>query len=260
MKLCYNSLMINTYNESNLHRTLKNLYALEFNGKTEVPVENWICDIVAEDDEIIEIQTANISALTEKTRALLASGKKVRIVHPLVTEKLIETYTPDGSLTSRRKSPKVQTIYAVLRSLTGIYPLLLNENFTLEVIHVSITERRRKTAAPVQLANRSRRFLKDWVPQGKELNRIAEKMRFRTKEDYLSLIPPSVETEFSVPELQKAIFARAWGEDLSKSNRTKAAAQARLLIWLFKRMGLVEECGKQGRSKLYRILGASSGK
>ncbi len=245
--------MINTYNESDLHRSLKKLYALEYNGKTEVPVENWICDIVSKSGDIIEIQTANISKLTEKTRALLSAGKKVRIVHPIITEKYIETYAPNGDMLSRRKSPASQTIYAILRNLTGIYPLLLEKDFALEVLYVSVTEERRKTSTPVQLVNKSRRFLKDWIPQEKKLEKILRKECYKTKEDYAALIPLTLEDKFTIPDLQKAIFAKDWGKDLSKSNRAKAASQARLLVWLFTRMNIIEECGKQSRSKVYRI-------
>ena len=249
--------MINTYNETDLHRTLKNMYALEYNGKTEVAVEKWICDIVTEGGDVIEIQTSNISKLTEKTRSLLAAGKKITIVHPLITEKTIETYAADGTLVSRRKSPKSQTIYAILKNLTGIYPLLLENNFTLEVLYVSLTEQRRKTDSPTQLANKSRRFLKDWVPQGKKLNEVLKKERFKTKTDYLRLIPaPLIEQSadaFTVSSLQKAILAAPTLQAMSKSNRTAAAAQARLLVWIFTRMGLLEESGKKGRSMTFRI-------
>ena len=245
--------MINTYNESDLHLSLKKIYALNCNGKTEVPVDNWICDIVSEDGGIIEIQTANISKLTEKTRSLLSIGKKVTIVHPVISEKYIENYTTDGKILSRRKSPKSQTIYSVPRNLTGIYPLLLEKDFTLEILYVSVSEMRRKTAAPVQLANKSRRFLKDWIPQGKRLEKIIKKEVYKTRKDYLTLFPPTLEKEFTIPDLQKAIFAKAWGQDLSISNRRQAASQARLLVWLFTRMNLIEECGKRSRSKLYRL-------
>ena len=112
---------------------------------------------------------------------------------------------------------------------------------------------RRKTAAPVQLANKSRRFLKDWIPQGKRLEKIIKKEVYKTRKDYLTLIPPTLEKEFTIPDLQKAIFAKAWGQDLSISNRRQAASQARLLVWLFTRMNLIEECGKRSRSKLYRL-------
>ena len=42
--------MINTYNESKLHETLKKIYALESNGMMEVKLDDtpWICDILDE--------------------------------------------------------------------------------------------------------------------------------------------------------------------------------------------------------------------
>ena len=244
--------MIQTYNESDLHRTLKHLYALEYNGKTEVPVGRWICDIVTESGDVIEIQTANISKLTPKTKSLLDNGRNVTIAYPLVIEKTIETYMPDGALISRRKSPKKQTIYAMLRSLTGIYPLLLHGNLTLEVLFVTITEQRRKTATPVRLANKSRHFPKTWVPQEKKLESIIRKERYKTKADYMALIPSALPHEFTILNLQKAIFSKLQEDKTNKNSCTAAANQARLLLWLFTRMDLVEKCGKQGRCVLYR--------
>ena len=49
--------MINTYNESALHETLKKLYALESNGIMEVQLDDtpWICDILDENKNVIEI-------------------------------------------------------------------------------------------------------------------------------------------------------------------------------------------------------------
>lgn len=245
--------MIQTYNETDVHRTLKHLYALEHNGRTEVPTGNWICDIVTETGDVIEIQTTNISKLTPKTQELLNANKKVTIVRPLITEKTIETYAPDGTLVSRRKSPKKQTIYAILRDLTGIYPLLLHPHFMLEVPFITITEQRRKTATPVQLANKSRRFLKNWVPQEKKLTAIIRKERYQTKADYLSLMPPALPAEFTAAELQNAIFSKIHEHETSKSICFAAASQARLLLWLFTRMNLVQKCGKQGRSILYNL-------
>ena len=245
--------MIQTYNETDVHRTLKHLYALEYNGTTEVPTGNWICDIVTETGDVIEIQTANVSKLAPKTQDLLAAGKKVTIVRPIISEKTIETYAPDGALIGRRKSPKKQTIYAILRDLTGIYPLLLHDHFTLEVPFITITEQRRKTATPVQLANKSRRFLKNWIPQEKKLTAIIRKERYQTKADYLTLIPPTVPTEFTAAELQNAIFTKIHECETSKSTCSAAESQARLLLWLFTRMEIVQKCGKKGRSILYNL-------
>ena len=49
--------MINTYNESSLHKTLKRLYSLENSYQTEVKKDGYIFDIISDKDEITEIQT-----------------------------------------------------------------------------------------------------------------------------------------------------------------------------------------------------------
>lgn len=243
--------MINTYNESNLHLTLKKLYALEYNGKTEQNVDNWICDIVTEKGDIIEIQTANVSKLAKKTKTLLEKGRRVTIVYPIIIKKTIETYSIDGQLLSRRKSPKRATIYSLFRELTGIYTVLLQDNFTLEVLFITVVEQRRKTSEPTQLNNKSRRFLKDWVPQGKFLEAIQAKQRFCSINDYAALLPAELTEPFNASMLKKAISALPEIQALSISNRNFAATQAHLMLWLYTRMDILEEAGFRGRSKLY---------
>ncbi len=245
--------MINTYNESKLHATLKKLYALEYNGKTEIPIQNWICDIVYAEKKVIEIQTKNVSKLAKKTEDLLSNGFTVTIVHPVIISKTIETYSKKGIFLKKRKSPRTETIYSIFRDLTGIYHLLTKKNFTLEIIFIEITETRQQTDTPTQLINKSRRFLKNWIPLEKRLNSILKKKYFKNKEDYLSLIPPSLSESFSTPELSKAISMLPEITNLNKSSRMNAEKQARLLIWLYTHMNLLEECGKKGRSKLYKI-------
>lgn len=246
--------MINTYNESNLHLTLKRLYALEHNGRTEQAVGNWLCDIVTENGAVIEIQTASVSKLARKVVSLLAQGRAVTVVYPLATERTIETYDEDGALLSRRKSPNRATVYSLFRELTGMHTLLLRDGFTLEVLLVTLTEQRRRTAAPAQLENKSRRFLKNWLPQEKHLGSIIERRRFTTAADYLSLIPMTLAEPFTALELQTALWELPELQTLSKRNRERAAGQARLMLWLYTHMRLLEEAGKKGRSRLYRSI------
>ena len=52
--------MINTFNETKLHNTLKKIYAFEKNGKTEQKIRNYIADVNTESNEIIEIQKSNV--------------------------------------------------------------------------------------------------------------------------------------------------------------------------------------------------------
>lgn len=233
--------MINTYSESRLHKTLKNLYAMDSNGKTEQPVEGKICDIVADDGSIIEIQTGSLAKLHGKL-GLLLPRYRVTVVYPLVVQKTIETVGKDGSLMSRRKSPKKQGILDIFRELTSIYPYLLHEHFTLEVLEVSVVEHRVKVDSPMQLANRSRRFKRDWYKEDKSLDAIHATHRFSSAEDYLALLPADLPEKFTVKDLDKALKTR----------------NASLILWVLRKMDLVEAVGKQGKALVLRHRGSET--
>jgi hypothetical protein len=229
--------MFSTYNESSLHRTLKIWYAERSNGKTEQEVEGKICDIVAENGEIIEIQTGSLAKLAAKI-ALLAPRHKMRVVYPLVTEKYIELYDEAGTLLLKRKSPKKRGIYSIFRELTGIYPWLCHENFSLETLEVTVTEKRIRTAEPVQLANKSRRWLKNWYRADKELRTMENSRVFSCTADYAALlddIPVPAGGEFS----RKTLAASG------------ARADAALMLWVLQKLGVVAHTGKKGNAKQY---------
>ena len=133
-------MVINTLNESSLHKKLKEIYSLEEGCRTEAEENGKIYDIITSQGEIIEIQTKNLSKLLSKSLELLNQGKKIKIVHPYIKEKIISTYSEDGKLLSSRKSPKKENIYSVFRELTGLYPFLLKPGFSLELLEISMTE------------------------------------------------------------------------------------------------------------------------
>ena len=241
--------MINTLNESSLHKALKTIYSLEKETVTEEKVGQWICDIInLNTDEVIEIQTSNVSSLKNKTAGLLSLGKKVKIVHPVIIEKTIETYGENGNIITKRKSPKKENIYSIFRQLTGLTNLLLNTNFTLEIIEISVTEIRSKTEAPVQLKNKSRRFLRNWIKTDKKLNKIFNTYQFKTKKDYISLLPSEIvcntelKKDFTVKQVQK----------YSAKNRTDKA-NITCMIWVLRKLELIEEIYREKREIHYKI-------
>jgi hypothetical protein len=244
--------MINTYNESSLHKSLKNLYSIEKNGKTEEKVDQWICDIVADHDHIIEIQTANISALRKKIIALINLKKTITVVHPIIVTKYIETYSLSGIFVSKRKSPKSETVYSMLKQITGIWDLLTRDNFKLELVYITCIEHRIQTETPVQLNNNSRRFYRKWIPAGKKLETIITTQSFTTLKDYTNLLPSTVPDPFTSKELNKAIQNHPALSTLSKMNVKKAGNQSSLLIWVLLKMGQIESAGKSGKSYLYK--------
>ncbi len=238
--------MINTYNESSLHKSLKTLYSINNDSQIEVERDGHIYDILQKDGRVIEIQTKNVSKLYSKIKDAIDKGHKCLIVHPIVNEKIIITKDSSGKILSKRKSPKKESIYHLFRELTGIYPLLLDKNFSLELPFVSITEERLKTEDKVQSKNKKRRFKKDWIKIDKKLNFISERKIFSSKEDYMSLIPFKKGEDFTVNDLKKRILLL---HDIQKSELNNIS----LMLWLYRHMGLIELIGKEGRSYLYRI-------
>ncbi|MBQ9630254.1 MAG: hypothetical protein IJR49_01545, partial [Treponema sp.] len=154
--------MINTFNESSLHKTLKSLYSSGKSENCEVKLNGKIYDVINEDGTIIEIQTRNLSKLLAKISDVILQKRKIKIVYPLVQEKTIETFTRNGSLIKRRKSPVHLSIYDAILELMHLYPVLLNKNVEVEILFVSIIEKRLQEYSKVQSKNKKRRFCKDW--------------------------------------------------------------------------------------------------
>ena len=125
--------MINTYNETHLHRTLKNLYSDE-NGIQEIAVEGFICDIY-DGKRIIEIQTANLSALKNKLEKLLPRYP-IQVIYPIIENAYITTLNADGSKRSYRKSPKHGVFYQIFRELSGLIQCLDSPNLSIQVLYI----------------------------------------------------------------------------------------------------------------------------
>lgn len=231
----YSFIMINTYSESQLHNTLKNLYAEASQGLTEQQVAGKICDIVARDGSIIEIQTGSLSKLHGKLGVLLPHYK-VKVVYPLVVRKTIETRKKDGTLVSCRKSPKKQCLLDMFAELTALFPYLLDKNFILEVLEVSVIEHRIKEDTPVQLVNKSRRFKRDWYKEDKSLETIHATHQFASAQDYLALLPQELPETFTIKEASHVLKGR----------------NVPRMLWVLRKMGLVEQVGKQGRSLILK--------
>lgn len=270
-------MVINTYNESSLHRVLKNIYSMNCDGKTEQKIGSFIFDIVTSDGNIIEIQTANISVLMEKTDFVLKTGRKIKIVHPIVEKKTIKVTervetTGDSRASStgtvkKSRSPKTSTIYDSLRGLTKMTQFFKNPNFSIELLFVEIEEIREKTNVPVQNQTKSRRHLKNWISKGKRLEKINRTMTLKA-DDYKKLVPAGTPKVFTVKELQKSIFASDFKnlsgnlEKITLATRKRAASYASLVVWLLRGAGYLEEVeadarvgrgGRKSRAKLYRF-------
>ena len=125
--------MINTYNETHLHRTLKDLYCSS-GAIQEMALEGFICDIY-DAGKIIEIQTSKLSALRAKLEKLLPMYP-IQIVYPIIENKYILTLNEDGSKRSCRKSPQHGHFYQIFRELLGIAYAIDNPNLTIRIVYI----------------------------------------------------------------------------------------------------------------------------
>jgi hypothetical protein len=219
--------MINTWNESLLHEELKDYYCGE-DGEKEVPLEGSICDAVREDGTIIEIQTANLGKLKNKLTKL-TKNHTVRLVYPIAVTTTIETYNPDSTLKSRRKSPKKGSLYGVFGELTGIWHLLGNNNFTLELVFSDILE--------IRIADGTGSWRRKGIrKQDKKLLKLHESKALSGLADWASLVPETLPEEFTVRELAEH----------------GAKAHAGRMAWTLRKCGILELAGKKGNAFLYR--------
>ena len=235
-----------TLNESQLHHSLKILYQELYEGEVEVEQDGHIYDIVTKKGNVIEIQTKNLAKLLPKILDTIEKGHNVKLIHPLALTRRIELKDEEGNIISNRKSPKKENIYDIFRELTGIYPLLTNPHFSLEVVEIEMTEERVRTAQPVQSKNSRRRFRRNWNKCGKRLDKIINTRRFSKAEDYLKLLPPLPE-QFCAKDLKNAIASQ-------KEFPARAAGNAHLILWVLSHAGLIERVETKKRPFYYRTV------
>ena len=232
-----------TLNESKLHHSLKILYQQIYEGTTETSLDGFIYDIVTKNGNIVEIQTKNLAKLLPKILKTIENGHNIKLVHPVIITNRIELKDEQRNIISKRKSPKKGCIYDIFRELTGLYPVLTNPHFSLEVVEIEMTEERTRTSEPVQSKNGRRRFRRNWLKTGKRLDTIINTRRFSNASDYLALLPP-LPTPFCAKDLKAALEKQ---KDLPKS----AANSAHLIIWVLSHAGFITVTETKGRSKYY---------
>ena len=98
-------------------------------------------------------------------------------------------------------------------------------------------EHRVRTGEPVQTANKSRRFRRNWLKVNKRLDEILETKTFHTAKDYTALLPSELPQEFCAKDIAKAGLSR----------------YAHLILWVLVRIPVIEQIGVKNRSRYYVI-------
>src|SRR5829696_1037575 len=220
---------IGLLNERALHASLKQWYARP-GDRLEVPVDGFVIDIVR-DDLLIEIQTSNFSSIKSKLTNL-ARCHRVRLIYPIVQEKwIVRSATPKGKGAIRRKSPKRGRMEDLFWELVSIPQLLLNPNFSLEVLMIRGEEVRRYNVA-------KRRVRRGWLLEGRRLLEVLDQRSFGQSADWLRFLPDGLEL-FTTSDLA------------TQMNMRRELAQK--IAYCLREARMIELIGKRGRSNLYRV-------
>ena len=134
---------IGTLREKPLHASLKRWYARE-GDRVEVPVDGFVIDLVR-DDLLVEVQTRGFSSMKHKVTTLVGRGYRVRIVHPIPIDKWIVKVDADGTVLSRRRSPRHGSAADIFAELVSFPDLLAHPHLEVEVLLTIEEEYRRHT-------------------------------------------------------------------------------------------------------------------
>ncbi len=219
---------VNVLNEKPLHAALKEWYA-QPNDQFEVSLDGFIVDIVR-GDLLVEIQTRNFAAMKQKLDKLMVHHR-VRLVYPIPREKWIVKLAEDGiNQLSRRKSPKRGTFEHVFEELVSFPKLLMNPNFSIELLLIEEEELRRYDGS------RSWRR-KGWVTYQRQLLQVVEQRLFQVPADLATLVPPALAEPFTTSDLALAI--------------AKPRRLAQRMVYCLRLMGCITPTGKHGNTILY---------
>jgi hypothetical protein len=222
---------IGTLREKPLHASLKRWYSKP-GDLLETPVDGYIVDLVRDDGLLIEIQTSGFSSTKAKTARLLESGHRVRIVHPIPVDKTIVKVDADGTIVSRRISPKHGSPADVFAELVSFPDLVATRELEVDVIMTIEEEYRARTA------DRSWRR-HGWSVIERRLTGVVGSLLLTCTDDMAKLLPAGLLEEFTTADI---------AERLGRPRRV-----AQQMAYCLRETGVIEIAGKQGNAIEYRL-------
>jgi hypothetical protein len=221
---------IGTLREKPLHASLKRWYARLGDG-VEVRVDGYVIDLVR-GDLLIEVQTRGFASMKPKVTALLGLGHRVRIVHPIPIDKWIVKVDVDGTVLSRRRSPRHGNAIDIFAELVSFPGLVANPRLEVEVLLIIEEEYRRHV--PDQSWRR-----KGWTVAERRLIEVVDTVHLGRIEDLAGLLPDNLPETFTTADL---------AEKLARPRRT-----AQQMAYCLRSVGAIVAVGKDNNAVVYRV-------
>ena len=221
---------IGTLREKPLHASLKRWYSRS-GDRIEVPVDGFVIDLVRE-DLLIEVQTRGFSSMKQKITTLLDLGHRVRVVHPIPIDKWIVKVDADGTVLSRRRSPRHGNPTDVFAELVSFPNLLADPRLEIDVILTNEEEYRRYTP------NRSWRR-KGWTIEERRLIDVVDTLLISNTDDLAALLPAGLSDPFTTADL---------ATELGRPRRS-----AQQMAYCLRIADVIVAVGKRGNAVEYRV-------
>lgn len=223
---------IGVLGEGPLHAAVKQWLARP-GDRFEVSVGRWVIDLLRSDGELVEIQTGGFGPLGPKLDGLL-DLHRMRIVHPVPSQRRIVRVDADGVVLSERRSPKSAAALAVFDKLVSFPSLIGHPNLVVEVLLCN--EDHVRSPAPVRSGRRTR------DPGVRHLTDVLARHEIRRPADALGLLgAPLPESAFSTAELANRLGA--------------PTVLAQRVVYCLRLMELIEPAGSRGQAPLHRAVG-----
>jgi hypothetical protein len=218
--------------ETSLHQDLKKRYGGEEN-QFEVVLGDYRIDAISQGC-LVEIQVSSLAAIRDKIRTLL-KDHHVMVVKPIIVRKiLVKRSKEQGSVVSRRQSPKRGTIFDLFHELIHFTRVFPHEHLTLEVPLIDIEEWRYPGHG------RRRRWRRDdYQIEDQKLVAIHETYHFKTAADLARLINGPLPQPFHTGHLAEVLQVPRW--------------IAQRIAYCLRQVNAVREIGKQGNTRLYEF-------
>ena len=215
-----------------------------FDGQgTTAAKRRMVADILTE-GSIYEVQTGGFFPLKEKIAWYLTHTPcRITVVHPIPAVRYLSWINPeDGSIISRRRSPKRGRVRDVAKELYWLSEFVGNPRFALRLLLIELEEYR---------------MADGWSRDGKRGSNRYERfptalmgdVTLGTPADYAAYFLPSALSDFPNEDGEYPLFTAAEYAKLT-GIRGKATYST---IHLLERLGLIQETEERvGRSKTYR--------
>ena len=226
---------IGVLGEKTLHSALKYYFCMD-RSHHEIKFKGYVADILIERENekplIMEIQTRQTFRLARKLNAY-ADSAAVIVVLPMLAEKqLIWVEKDTGELIKGGKTTRPKNIYHALKEIYSIRDCIKSDNVSIYIPFIKGTEYRKLDGYGENKKRGSTRL--DIVPE-----KIIGITKLETRDDYARLVPFAEGEQFGTKEFAKAAKI--------------SAADSRYAMLTLNAVGVISECGRDGRRKLWTL-------